>query len=158
MNIGTLDFGLAVIFLAAVLVSCASGQARTEPQKSINYCDVVASPADYNGKVLYVEVILSPSEHLLALYGAACVPREGYNVTTQAILPDSWESLPNGKRLKAFLKHGRNAKVKLVGTFEDSGNRYVLGATRFRFFISQVDSVSRYDKIGESRDVPRQTQ
>ena len=81
-----LKVGLAIIFLAFVLVSCAFGQARTQIQ-SISYCDVVASPADYNGKVLSVEVILSPSEHLLALYGAACVPREGYNVTTQAILP-----------------------------------------------------------------------
>ena len=67
-----LRVGPAVIFLAFVLVSCAFGQARTEPQ-SINYCDVVAFPADYNGKVLSVEVILSPSEHSLALYGAACV-------------------------------------------------------------------------------------
>jgi hypothetical protein len=136
-----------IIVLAVVLMACATGQTGAEPM-SVNYCDVVASPADYNGKVLSVEVILSPSEHVLSLYGEVCVPKEGYNVTTQAILPGSWESMRNGKKLRAILKHGREAKVKLVGTFENSGERYGVGATRFRFSISQVNSVSRWRETG----------
>ncbi|HSY92362.1 MAG TPA: hypothetical protein VK812_13375 [Candidatus Binatus sp.] len=136
-----------IIVLAVVLVGRAMGQTGAEPM-SVNYCDVVTSPTVYNGKVLSVEVILSPSEQVLSLYGEACVPREGYNVTTQAILPDSWESMANGKKLRAILKHGREAKVKLVGTFENSGERHGVGAARFRFSISQVNAVSRWRETG----------
>ena len=133
---------LSIGVLAILLARCAAGKTGAEPQ-NVNYCDVVASPASYDGKVLSIEVILSPSEHSLTLYGAACVPKEGYNVTTQAILPDSWESLPNGKKLKAILKRGRDAKVKLIGTFENSGKEYGPDAARFRFSVSQVKAVSR---------------
>jgi hypothetical protein len=143
MNGEILRASMSIVALAFLLVTRGAAQTGTEPQ-NINYCDVVASPIDYNGKVLSVEVILSPSEHVLSLYGESCVPREGYNVTTQAILPDSWESMPNGKKLRAILKHGREAKVKLVGTFENSGERFGLGATRFRFSISRLNSVSNW--------------
>jgi hypothetical protein len=141
----TLKSGLNIIVLAIVLVASTVGQIGAPPQ-NVNYCDVVASPADYDGKILSVGVILSPSEHLLTLYGTACVPKQGYNVTTQAILPDSWESLPNGKKLRGILKRGRDAKVKLVGMFDNSGKDYGLDAIRFRFSISQVNSVSHWDR------------
>jgi hypothetical protein len=143
-----------VIVLAVVLVGCATGQTGAEPM-SVNYCDVVASPAHYHGKALSVEVVLSPGFHSLFLYGAACVPKEGYDVTkegydvtTEAILPDSWESLPNGKKLRAILKHGRNAKVTVVGTFEGGEKRYGLDGQRFRLSISQINSVSHWGKLG----------
>src|SRR5689334_3037507 len=95
-------------------------RAQTEPKK-INFCDVVASGARYDRQTLSVEVILWPSGHSLSAYGAACVPKEGYNITTQAMLPETWDSQPNGKKLRRILRHHRPAKVVVVGTFESDG-------------------------------------
>ena len=69
-------------------------------------------------------------------------------MTTQAILPPAWESLPNGKRLRSILKHHRSAKVELVGTFSNGGDRHGPDAARFRFSISRVISVS----VGANRE------
>ncbi len=133
-----LNARLKAMVLAVLSPVCAAGQIGTHPLK-VNYCDVAASPADYNGRVLSVEVVLSPGEHSLALYDAACARKEGSDNSTQAILPNSWESLPNGKKLRAILKRGRNAKVTVVGTFESGGGRYGPDVARFR----EVNSVSR---------------
>jgi hypothetical protein len=132
---------LAILFILAATFTEA--QSRREPQK-VDFCDVVASPTNYYGQVLSVEVILWPSEHVLTLFGAECVPKEGYDVTTQAIFPANWESLPNGKKLRGILKYQRPAKVRVIGIFESREQRYGLDATRFRFSISQIDSVSKY--------------
>jgi hypothetical protein len=130
----------SIIILAVLLPIAAAGQTATQPL-NVSYCDVVASPADYNQKILSVDVVLSPGFHSLFLYAEGCAPREDYDVATEAILPTSWESLPNGKRLRALLKHGRNAKVTVVGTFESGEKRYGLDGQRFRFSISYIKSV-----------------
>jgi len=133
---------IASIFVAAIF---ARGQPQTRP-KEVDFCDVVATPADYYGQVISVDVILSPAEHVLTLFGSACVPKEGDDATTQAILPADVESLPNGKKLRSILKRQRPAKVEVVGIFESRTERYGLDATRFRFSISQINSVSKYEK------------
>jgi uncharacterized protein (DUF927 family) len=68
--------------------------------------------------------------------------------TTQAILPPSFESLRDGKKLAKFLRRRKSASVKLIGTFEYSGHRYGPDGARFRFVISEISSVER------ARDVP----
>jgi hypothetical protein len=136
---------ISIVVLAALLATCAGGQTSAEP-KNVDYCDVVASPADYSGKVLAIEAVLSPGEHSLALYSETCPREKGYDDSTQAILPDLWESLPNGKELRAILKRGRDARVKLVGTFESGPKRYGPDVARFRFSISRVNSVSRFNR------------
>jgi hypothetical protein len=129
------------VAMGVLLTMSAAGHPPAEPLR-VNYCDVVASPADYNRKALLVEVLLSPSDHSLSLYGAACAPKEGVNITTQAVLPASWQALPNGKKLEAILRHHRNARVELVGTFESDGGPYGPDVARFRFSVSQVSSVA----------------
>src|SRR4029077_6627119 len=119
------------ILLAAIFAIGGS----TKETKRVDFCDVVASPAEYFGQVLSVHVILWPGEHVLTLFAAACVPKEGYDVTTQAILPANMESLPNGKKLGRILKRQRPARVEVVGIFENREQRYGLDATRFRFSI-----------------------
>lgn len=135
---------LTIIVLSLLPTLRTNGQTGIEPKK-VNFCDVVASPAEYNGKTLFVEVILSPSEHALYLFGPACVrPREGYDDSTQAVLATGWENLPNGKKLRSILKHHGSAKVEVIGTFEGGDKRYGPdGAARFRFSISQINSVSQ---------------
>ena len=128
---------IAVILLSGISVRA---QAPTEPKK-VDFCDVVASPSHYYGRTLSVEVILWPREHLLSLFGAACVPREGSNVTTEAVLPAKWESRPNGRKLRKILKRGRPAKVTVIGIFERNGQ---WDGTRFRFTISKIKAVSKY--------------
>src|ERR1700719_3960999 len=92
--------GLAIIVLSLAAPVRTNGQTGGEPEK-VNFCDVVAFPGDYNGKILSVEVILNPSEHALYLFGPACVrPQEGYDHTTQAVLPTGWEAVSNGKKLR----------------------------------------------------------
>ena len=135
---------IAALALAAI---CAKGQTSVEPKKA-SFCDVISSPANYDGKTLSIEATLQPSFHSLSLYDAACEPKEGFDVATEAILPDGWESLPIGKKLRGIIKHGRPARVCLVGTFKSSVTRGQDGQ-RFRFSISQIVSVSK--------DVPKPT-
>ena len=130
----------AGIAILALLATCTKGQAQTDPGR-VNFCDVVASPSDFDKKLLSVEVTVQPSFHSLSLYSSACAPKEGFDVTTQAILPEGWESLPNGKKLRRSIGHGRPAKAQLVGTFRSSVERGQDGQ-RFRFSISKIVSVS----------------
>ena len=129
-----------VVVLALLAATCAKGQTSSEAEKA-NFCDVVASPADYDGKIISIEVILQRSFHSLSLYDTACAQKEGFDVTTQAILPDGWQSLPIGKKLGGIIKHGRPAKIQVVGTFRSSVIRGQDGQ-RFRFSIFQINSVS----------------
>jgi len=133
------EFGASVFVLLAPL--WATGQTLAPPKK-VDFCAVVASSHEYDGQAISAQVILSPSEHSLSVYGAACVPKEGYDVTTQAILPAVLESLPNGKKLGRILKRHRLAKVELVGIFESTGGRYGPDAARFRFSITEIKSVA----------------
>ena len=142
-NSRILKLNLGIIVLTLLAPTWATAQVRTEPTK-VNFCDVVASPTQYNGQALSVVVILWPSYHSLSLYGAACVPKEGYDVTTQAILPDTWESQPNGKKLRGILERHRSAIVEVVGIFESGGGRYGPDRARFRFSISEINSVSKH--------------
>ena len=65
------------VMLAVILLVTASAQTRAAAIP-VNLCEVVASPVAYNGRVLSVEGILSPSEHSLALYSPSCKPKEGF--------------------------------------------------------------------------------
>src|SRR5271169_5185933 len=103
--------------LAIILQFTASSQTRPQPI-TLNLCDVVASPDQYNKKVLTVNGILLPGEHSLLLYSPSCKPKEGFDVTIQAVLPPAWESLPSGKELRRFLHRGKSARVVLTGVFE----------------------------------------
>ena len=71
------------------------------------------------------------------------MPREDLHVTTEAILPPSWDSSRNGKRLRKFLHRGKSASVKLIGTFEYDGDGYGPCGTRFRFVISEISSAEK---------------
>lgn len=130
--------GIAILILLAT--SCTKGQVQKDPEK-VNFCDVVASPSEFDRKLLSVEVTVQPSFHSLSLYSSACAPKEGFDVTTQAVLPDGWESLPNGKKLRRSIGQGRPAKVQLVGTFRSSVERGQDGQ-KFIFSISKIISVS----------------
>ena len=131
--------GIAILVLLAPLST--KGQAQTDPERA-NFCDVVTSPADYDRKLLSVEVTVEPSFHSLDLYSSSCPSKEGFDVTTQAVLPDGWLSQPNGKKLSQLLRHRRPAKVQLVGVFRSSVYRGQDGQ-RFIFRISQIISVTR---------------
>jgi hypothetical protein len=128
--------------VATILQAAVSAQVRPEPVAA-NLCDVFASPAVYNQKVLAVEGVLFPSFHTLFLSSPSCRSKEDLDFTTQAVLPPSWESLRNGKNLRKFLHRGKSASVKLIGTFEYSGHRYGQDGTRFRFVISEISSVEK---------------
>jgi hypothetical protein len=133
---------LSFVAMALLLVIDMKAQ-ESNVSREVNFCDVVEFPEKYDRQVLSVDVILRPSEHALYLYGERCVPKEGYNVTTLAILPPGWESMPNGRKLTAILRKGRPAKVRVMGTFENDEQRYGPHPSRFRFSISKVNSVTR---------------
>jgi hypothetical protein len=130
---------MLAIFLQA---AAAAPQIRSQPPVA-NLCDVFASPAMYNQKVVSVQAVLSPSFHSLFLSNPSCRPKEGLDISTQAVLPPSWESLPNGKQLRKFLHRGKSASVNLVGTFEANANRYGPDGARFRFVIREISSVEK---------------
>src|SRR3984957_17225922 len=99
-----LAINLTAVLLGIILQAGTSAQGPAPV--AANYCEVVLSPADYNGKMLSVEGILHPGEHSLTLYGLSCPPKFGGNPSTEAVLPSMWVSLPHGKQLRKLLKKG----------------------------------------------------
>jgi hypothetical protein len=142
MMISTRRSTTRAVMLTIVLQAAALAQTHQQPVTA-NLCEVVASPVRYNKRVLTVEGILSPSEHSLALYNPSCKPKEGFDVTIEALLPTAWVSLPNGKKLQKFLKSGKEASVRVTGTFETGDGRYGPDVARFRFVISEIASVEK---------------
>ena len=126
---------LALIFMAPQLSS--SRQLPVE----IDLCKLVAASSEYNGKVLTVEGVLYPGDHSLALYSPSCAPKEGSDVSMQAVLPMAWESWPKSKRLRVLLNKRRPAHVKVTGLFESGADRYGPDVARFRFTITEISSV-----------------
>jgi hypothetical protein len=127
---------LAFIFAAPQLSLPA------QPHTEVDLCKVVMASSEYNRKVLTVEGVLYPSDHSLALYSPSCAPREGSDVSMQAVLPTAWESWPKSKRLRTLLiKKRKPAHVKVTGLFESGVDRYGPDIARFRFTISEISSV-----------------
>jgi hypothetical protein len=126
---------LALMFTAPPLFSAQQVPAE------IDLCKLVAAPSEYNGKVLTVEGVLYPSDHSIALYSPSCAPKEGSDVSMQAVLPEAWESWPKSKRLRTLLKKRKPAHVKVTGLFEAGVDRYGPDVARFRFTISEISSV-----------------
>jgi hypothetical protein len=133
---------IRAVMLAMILQATAPAQMHQQPVTT-NLCEVVTSPDAYNKTVLTVEGILLPSEHSLALYSPPRKPKEGFDVTIQAVLPTAWESSPNGRQLRRFLKNGKQARVKLTGTFESGADRYGPDAARFRFAVSGISPAEK---------------
>jgi hypothetical protein len=138
---------LGGLVLALFLTDAVFAQMPSEPVAA-NLCDVFASPAIYDRRLLSVEGVLFPSFHSLFLVNASCMPKQGSEVSTEAILPPSWETLPNGKRLAKLLRDGKKARVKLAGTFESGDHRYGPDGARFRFLVTEIVSV---EKMPDSR-------
>ena len=130
------------VMVATILQAAVSAQVRPEPVVA-NLCEVVASPANYNKKVLSIEGILLPGEHSLLLYSPSCRPRVGSDTGIDAVLPPEWESLPNGKHLGKFLHRRKGASVRLIGTFESGAYSYGADGARFRLVISEISSVQK---------------
>jgi len=128
------------VMLAIILQSSASAQSSPQPVAA-NLCDVFLSPAEYNQKGLSVEGFLSPGFHSVFLSAPSC--RSNLDLTTEAVLPSSWESLPNGKELRKYLHRRKSAKVKLTGTFEADAQRYGPDGARFRLVITGISSVEK---------------
>lgn len=126
---------LALIFTAPQLSS--PSQLRAE----IDLCKLVAASSEYNGKVLTVEGVLYPGDHSLVLYSPSCAPKEGSDVSMQAVLPIAWESSPKGKQLRKFIRKGKPAQVTVTGLFESGPDRYGPDVARFRFTITDISSV-----------------
>jgi hypothetical protein len=126
---------LALIFMAPQLSS--SRQLPVE----IDLCKLVAASSEYNGKVLTVEGVLYPGDHSLALYSPSCAPKEGSDVSMQAVLPMAWESWPKSRRLRVLLNKRKPAHVKVTGLFESGADRYGPDVARFRFTITEISSV-----------------
>jgi hypothetical protein len=126
---------LLLIFIAAQL---SSSQQLPE---EIDLCKVVAASSEYNGKLLAVEGVLYSGDHSLALYSPSCAPKEGSDVSMQAILPAAWESWPKSKRLRVLLNKHKPAHVKVTGLFESGADRYGPDIARFRFTITEISSV-----------------
>jgi hypothetical protein len=130
------------LMLAIILLPEASAQTPQGTVK-VELCEVVASPDEYNGRVLSVEGVLIHGEHSVLLYSPWCKPKESFDVGIQAVFPAEWVSSANGKKLYKLFKHSKNADVKLIGTFENGTGRYGPDAARFRFTIIEISSVKK---------------
>ncbi len=128
------------VMLAIMLTATAPAQTNPEPVAT-KLCEVFSSPAQYNHKVVTIEGVLAPSIHSLFLSSPACNAKDDPDFTTQAVLPESWETLPHGKELRKFLYRGKAATVKLTGAFEADPQRFGPDGAKFRFVISGISSV-----------------
>lgn len=137
--------------LAVILSSAASAQVHPGPVE-VDLCKVVASPAQYSGRLLSVEGILSPGEHSLVLYSPSCQPKEGFDVAIQAVFPPVWDSWPHAKRLQRILRSQKNAHVRVSGTFESGTDRYGPDLAQFRFVISGISSVENAFAVRSGTD------
>ena len=72
INAALRSAGIAILVLLAT--SSTKGQAQADAER-VNFCDVVASPSDYDRKLLSVEVSVQPSFHSLSLYSSVCAKR-----------------------------------------------------------------------------------
>lgn len=142
MNSNIRSRGVTATVLAIVIQAAPLAQTQQQPV-AVNFCDVIASPDEYNGKVLTVEGVLHPGEHVLTFYSPLCEPKEGFDVTTQAVLPTGWESSPHGKSLRKFLRNRKEARIKVTGTFEIAASHYGLESTRFRLVVSGISTLQK---------------
>jgi len=131
---------MKTLLLALIFIAAQISPSRQLPEE-VDLCKLVAAFSEYNGKVLTVEGVLHPSDHSLALYSPSCAPKEGSDVSMQAILPMAWESWPKSKRLRVLLNKRKPAHVKVTGLFESGADRYGPDAARFRFTITEISSV-----------------
>jgi hypothetical protein len=131
------------MILLALILTVPHLASPQQPPAEIDICKLVATPSEYNGKMLSVEGILLPSEHSVLLYSPSCKPKEGFDVGIQAVFPPDWVSSPNGKQLHKLFNHRTNASVKLIGTFESGAGRYGPDVARFRFTITGISSVKK---------------
>lgn len=115
------------------------GQATAAP--TVNFCDVVRSPALNDERQITTVATLSPSDHSLLMHSDACEPKSGFDVRAQAVLPAKLKSLPNGGRLESILGHGWSARVEVVGTFQSTRGPYGPDVMPFRFVITGLNSV-----------------
>lgn len=133
---------MKTLLLALMLIAPRLSSSQQLPTE-INLCRLVAASSEYNGKVLTVEGVLYPSDHSVALYSPSCAPKEGSDVSMQAVLPTAWASSPQGKRLRMFLSKHKPAHVKVTGLFESGPDRYGPDVARFRFTITDITSVEK---------------
>ena len=141
---------MKTILLALILTAPHLASPQQSPM-AIDICKLVASPSEYNGKMLSVEGILFPSDHSVLLYSPSCKPKENFDVGIQVVFPPDWVSSPNGKQLQRLLTHRTNASVELIGMFESGAGRYGPDAARFRFTISEISSVKRAPPDGAQK-------
>lgn len=130
---------VSIIGLVLLVINLPSaGQVPTPP--TVKFCDLVGSPALYNGRQISTAATLSPGEHSLLLHSDECEPNAGFDVRAQAVLPVKLESLPHGRKLKSILSHGRSANVAIVGTFQATNGPYGPDVMPFRFMIISLNS------------------
>ena len=132
---------VAIVLIVLVLRSSAPGQASAGPPE-VNFCDMVRSPALYNGRLVVTSATLFPGYHSLSLHRNECESTSKSDVRTQAVLPPDLKSLPDGKKLKSILNHGRSADVEVTGLFESQAGRYGPDVAPFRFTITRLNSVA----------------
>lgn len=129
--------------LLALILAAPHLSSPQQPPTEIDICKLVAAPSEYNGRVLTIEGVLYPGDHSIALYSPSCAPKEGFDISMQAVLPIAWESSPKGKRLRMFLSKRKPAHVKITGLFESGPDRYGPDIARFRFTITDISSVEK---------------
>ncbi len=137
MTIKTAD----IVLLGLLSISPAAPAQASAP-RSAKFCELVGSPAMYNGALITTAAMLSPGDHSLLLHSGECEPKKGFDVRAQALLPARLESLPHGRKLESILNHGRGALVELTGTFEASAGPYGPDVMPFRFVITRLHSVT----------------
>jgi hypothetical protein len=136
-----------LVLMAAFLFAVphdTSGQAPV--RVNVLFCEMVAHPENYNAKVISTEALALPGYRSLAFYDPTCQPTEQNNVTTQMVLPDSFNSTNLGKKLSKALRREHAAKVSVVGKFYGTDGPYGPDHAKFRFVVERIDSVADVSK------------
>lgn len=136
-----------LIFVVALLV-CAFEQGtlgqRSTRSKPIDYCDLLRSPTDFDGKKVTVKATYRYGFEWQELF---CFPCRDIGKTWLEI-EDDLISSRSRKALKKLPKDGGTVTAIFTGRFESSKGPFGDGSYRFRFVLNEVEQTELVSKSG----------
>lgn len=136
-----LTFILALLVCSFGQVSLGQGSTRS---KAIDYCELLRSPTDFDGKKVTVKATYRYGFEWQELF---CLPCRDIGKTWLEI-EDDLISSRSRKTLKKLPKDGGTVTAIFTGRFESSKGPFGDGSYRFRFVLNEIEQPELVSKSG----------
>lgn len=144
---------VSLLLLLCCLCVYSPCSVADEAALNVPFCDLVATPQQYDTKGVVTEALIRSSEHEVHVYSENCKSTLGNDRSASIELPTGWNSTKLGKKLSGLLRHHRAARVRFEATFKSGGGPFGQEKTRFRFILHRlisVEEVSSHDNAGRT--------